>query len=300
MCKSKTDLYNEITDKIIKKLEEGTKPWFKPWSAEHAYGKISIPLRYNFKPYKGINILNLWMCAEDKGYSTPIWMTFKQAKDLGGWVRKDEKASLSVKGKTYTKIEQNKEGEDVKNTISFLKRYNVYNVEQIDNLPEKYYNLEKEPELTPEVRIEKLEKFFANTGAEIKEGGNRAYYSITHNYIQMPPFVAFKTPDLFYSTLGHESVHWTRHHTRLDRDFGRKRWGDEGYAMEELVAELGSAYLSAGLGLETNAHDENAAYIESWIAVLKEDKRAIFTAAAHAQKAVELLYEYQEKAEEAA
>lgn len=235
------------------------------------------------------------MEAEAKGFVAPVWMTFKQAKDLGGCVKKGEKASLSIIAKTFKKTETDEDtGEEIEQDIPFMKGYSVFNVEQIEGLPEKYYELAKEPEISPEQRIEAIEQFFANTGADIQEGGNRAYYAIGADHIQMPPFITFETAESYYSTLAHETTHWTRHPSRLDRDLGRKKWGDEGYAMEELVAELGSAYLGADLGLAPDMQEENAAYIEGWLKVLKEDKRAIFTAAAHAQRAAELLHEYQE------
>lgn len=296
MAQAKTDIYQNITDKIISKLEEGVRPWFKPWNAEHAAGRITSPLKHDFEPYRGINILNLWMCAEEKGFSAPVWMTFKQAKDLGGGhVKKDEKGSLSVYANTFKKTETDENtGEEIEQNIPFMKGYTVFNVEQIEGLPEKYYELAKEPEITPEQRIGEIEQFFLNTGADIQEGGNRAYYAIGNDHIQMPPFVAFEDAEGYYSTLAHETTHWTRHPSRLDRDLGRKKWGDEGYAMEELVAELGSAYIGADIGLVPDVREENAAYIANWLEVLKNDKRAIFTAAAHAQRAAELLHSYQE------
>ena len=186
------DVYQKITDKIILKLEEGVRPWFKPWNAEHAAGRITRPLKHDFEPYNGINILTLWMEAEEKGLSAPVWMTFKQAKDLGGNVRKGEKGSLSVYANTVKKTEQDADtGEEIERNIPFMKGYTVFNVEQIEGLPEKYYALAKEPEITPEQRIEEIEQFFRNTGAQIEEGGNRAYYSITRDYVKIPPFVAF-------------------------------------------------------------------------------------------------------------
>ncbi|MGB5468755.1 MAG: zincin-like metallopeptidase domain-containing protein [Sedimenticolaceae bacterium] len=149
-------------------------------------------------------------------------------------------------------------------------------------------------------RIGHAERFFAAIGADIRHGGNRAYYTITDDYIQMPPFESFHDAESYYATLAHETTHWTRHGTRLERDFGRKRFGDEGYAREELVAELGSAFLSADLGLTPEVRDDHSAYIESWLKVLKGDKRAIFSAAAHAQRAVDFPNELQPKAEEVA
>lgn len=290
------DVYQQITDTIISQLEKGTRPWFKPWNAEHAAGKITRPLRHNFEPYNGINILNLWMTAEAKGYAAPIWMTFKQAKELGGKVKKGEKGTLTVYANTITKTETDEDtGEEIEQKIPFMKGYTVFNVEQIEGLPAKYYEPAKEPELTQAQRLENIEQFFKNTGATIKEGGNKAFYSIMGDYIQMPPFVFFQDPESYYSTLSHEATHWTRHPSRLDRDLGRKKWGDEGYAMEELVAELGSAFLAADLGLTPDVREENTAYIANWLNVLKNDKRAIFTAAAYAQKAAEHLHSYQQK-----
>ncbi len=284
------DVYSRVTEKIITDLEQGVRPWMKPWSAEHAAGKITRPLRHNGQPYSGINILTLWMDAMEKGFAAPIWMTFRQAKELGGHVKKGEHGSLVVYANTVhkTEIDENT-GEETERDIPFMKGYTVFNVEQIDDLPAHYYALAEEPKMTLDERIQELEAFFAATGAAIRHGGNRAYYAIGSDHIQMPPFEAFQDPESYYATLGHETTHWTRHPQRLDRDFGRKRWGDEGYAMEELVAELGSAYLAADLGLTPEVREDHAAYIGSWLKVLKDDKRAIFTAAAHAQRVADYL-----------
>ena len=142
-------------------------------------------------------------------------------------------------------------------------------------------------------RIEAAETFFCNTGAQIDHGGNQAYYAIQADRIQMPPFVTFRDPESYYATLAHEGTHWTRHPSRLNRDFGRKRWGDAGYAAEELVAEIGSAFLAADLGLAIEPRADHAAYLDSWLKVLKGDKHAIFTAASHAQKAADYLHSLQ-------
>ncbi|WP_276330907.1 ArdC family protein [Varunaivibrio sulfuroxidans] len=169
-----------------------------------------------------------------------------------------------------------------------MKGYTVFNVEQIEGLPSDYYQL-AEPVLDPVQRIDHAEEYFAATEANISHSGNQAYYAIGSDRIQLPPFESFRDAESYYATLAHETTHWTRHPNRLDRSFGRKRWGDEGYAQEELVAELGSAFLSADLGITLEVRDDHAAYIESWLEVLKKDKRAIFTAAAHAQRAVDYL-----------
>ena len=283
------DVYTRITDKIIAELEKGERPWMKPWNAEHAAGKITRPLRYNGLPYSGINVVMLWAEAMEKGYNAPLWMTFKQAQELGGHVKKGEHGSLVVYANTLTKTETNETtGEDEEHKIPFMKGYTVFNVEQIDDLPAHYYAMQA-PQLETAQRLDHAEQFFKNLRADIRYGGNRAFYAISSDYVQMPPFEFFKDPESFYATQLHECTHWTRHPTRLDRDFGRKKWGDEGYAMEELVAELGSAFLSADLGLTPEVRDDHAAYLAGWLKVLKEDKRAIFSAAAHAQKAAEFL-----------
>jgi antirestriction protein ArdC len=192
-----------------------------------------------------------------------------------------------------------KTGEESEHAIPFLKSYNVFNVEQIDGLSEHYY-ARPAPRTETVQRIERAEGFFAATGATVRHGGNRAYYSISTDHVQMPPIESFRDAESYYATLAHEESHWTKHPTRLDRDFGRKRYGDEGYAMEELVAELGSAFLAADLDLTPKVREDHAAYIGSWIKVLKDDKRAIFSAASHAQRAADFLHGLQKSASPAA
>ena len=179
-------------------------------------------------------------------------------------------------------------GEESERDIPFLKGYTVFNVEQIDGLP-AHFTAPAAPQLDPVQRIEQAERFFAATGATVRHGGNQAFYSVTSDAVQMPSFETFRDAESYYATLAHEMTHWTRHPSRLDRSFGRKRFGDEGYAMEELVAELGAAFLSADLGLTPEPREDHAAYIGHWLTVLKNDKRAIFTAASHAQRAADFL-----------
>jgi antirestriction protein ArdC len=150
--------------------------------------------------------------------------------------------------------------------------------------------------MNPAQRIEKAEGFFAATGAEIRHGGDSAFYAPAPDFVQMPPIESFRDAQSYYATLAHECTHWTRHPSRLDRDFGRKRFGDQGYAMEELVAELGAAFLCADLELTPQIRDDHAPYIAGWLKALKDDKRAIFTAAAHAQRAVDYLHSLQPSA----
>jgi antirestriction protein ArdC len=286
----RTDVYQKITDQIVSELEKGVQPWFKPWNGEHAAGRITRPLRGNGIAYHGINVLMLWSAAMAKGYAAPIWMTFKQALDLGAHVRKGEEGSLVVYADKIVRTETDAAtGEEAERAIPFVKGYTVFNVEQIDGLPEHYY-ARPTPRAETVQRIERAEAFFAATGATIQHGGTMALYSITHDHVQMPPIEAFRDAESYYATLAHETTHWTQHPSRLDRDCGRKRYGDCGYAMEELVAELGSAFLSADLDLTPEVRDNHAAYIASWIKVLKDDKRAIFSAASHAQRAADFLH----------
>ncbi len=294
----KSDLYQSVTDKIVSSLEQGVRPWMQPWSAEHAAGRITRPLRANGVAYQGINVLVLWSEAMSKGYSAPIWMTFRQALELNAHVRKGERGSTIVYASTITRNDRDEAtGEETEATIPFLKSYTVFNVEQIEDLPPQYHAV-AEPRLDPVQRIERADAFFATTRADIRHGGNRAYYNIGADFVQMPSFEAFRDAESYYATLAHECTHWTRHDSRLAREFGRKRCGDAGYAMEELVAELGSAFLCADLDLTPEIREDHAAYIASWLEVLKNDKRAIFSAAAHAQRAADFLGGLQAKAGE--
>ena len=172
-------------------------------------------------------------------------------------------------------------------------------MEQIEGLPESFY-APPQSTLTAVERIARAEEFFANTGAVVHYGGDRAYYAKAADHIQMPPLEAFVSAEAFYTTLAHETAHWVGHPSRLARDFGGKSWGDEGYAREELVAELASAFLSADLELSPVIREDHAAYIASWLTVLKSDQRAIFSAAAHAQRAVDFLQTLQKTHKEAA
>src|ERR1700722_11335112 len=286
---TKVDIYTRITNRIISDLEKGTRPWLKPWNAEHAAGRITRPLRHNSTPYRGINVLVLWVEAEDRGYACPLWMTYKQAVDLGGQVRKGERGASAVNADRFTRTEANDSGQMVEQEIPFMKVYTVFNCEQIDNLPAQYYALAQAPTETI-TRIDRAEAFFANAKIEVKHGGNMAYYGTKTDHIQMPPFESFRDAVAYYATLADESTHWTRHEKRLNRDFGRKRFGDEGYAVEELVAELGSAFLAADLEIAPEVREDHAAYIGSWLKMLKGDKRAVFTAASHAQRAADFLH----------
>lgn len=286
------DIYETITAEIIADLETGVRTWTKPWSAGHLAGHMSRPLRHTLQPYSGVNIVLLWMEAIERGYTAPIWMTFRQALELGGHVRKGERGATVVYANRIKRLEQDDDGHDVERQIPFLKAYTVFNVEQIESLPAPYY-APAEPRTEVTARIADAERFFAATGAVIGHGGDQAYYAIAADRVQMPHFENFRDPQAYYATLAHELTHWTRHPSRLDRDFGRQRFGDEGYAREELVAELGAAFLCADLGLALTPREDHAAYIASWLQVLKNDKRFIVSAAAHAQRACDWLHRLQ-------
>jgi antirestriction protein ArdC len=294
------DVYTRITAQIVESLERGVKPWTQPWSAAHAAGHVSRPLRHNGEPYSGINVLTLWASAMSAHRSAPIWMTFRQALALGGHVRKGEKGAPVVYASSMSRTEVDETtGDEAERNIPFLKAYTVFNIEQIDGLPAHYYAPAK-PRKNPDERVADADAFFAAIRTDIRHGGDCAYYSPTLDYIQMPAFEAFRDAQAYYATLAHEATHWTKHSSRLARDFGGKRFGDSGYAREELVAELGAAFLCADLGLRLEDRDDHAAYIGHWLSVLKEDKRAIFSAAAHAQRAAEHLASYSRRAEAAA
>lgn len=286
------DVYTRVTSQIIEELEKGVRPWVKPWNAEHAAGQITRPLRSNGQPYRGMNVLLLWSSSVAQGFAAPIWMTFNQAKDLGGHVKAGSKGTPVVYADKFTKTETTDEGTEEEREVFFLKQYTVFNVEQVAGLPAHFYALAA-PQLDPVKRIEHAEAFCRSTAATIRHGGNSAHYSPATDHIQMPPFESFRDAESYYATELHELVHWTKHEGRLNRDFGRKRFGDSGYAREELVAEIGSAFLCADLGLTPEVREDHAAYLDHWLNVLKEDKRAIFAAAALAQRAADYLHDFQ-------
>ena len=287
------NIYNKITDLILDDLKQGTRPWFKPWRDSPENLAISKPLRANGKPYKGVNILMLWSAAADHCYNSPTWMTYRQAKKLGGQVRKGEKSESIVYVDTFTKKETDPaSGDEISVQLPFLETYQVFNADQIDGLPA--IQDDKQKAVVKKIEpIQLAENFFKATGMKTVSSGNHAYYSPTLDVVQLPLRKQFRDAQSYYATLAHESVHRTGHSSRLARDFGAKSWGDEGYAKEELVAELGSAFLAADLGLSIHPRKDHASYLASWLKVLEGDKKAIFNAAAHAQRATDFLHVFQ-------
>ncbi|CUX72327.1 MULTISPECIES: ArdC family protein [Agrobacterium] len=281
------DTYQRITDSIIAQLEAGTKPWIRPWRGTVA--RSAVPMRSNGEAYRGINVIMLWLSSQLAGYDENTWMTYRQALEVGGQVRKGEQGTLVVKYGTFNPKEQ--QGEDDR-SIPYLKGYTVFNVEQIDGLLDHFKSPAEETPLQPVPVLESVETFLERTGAKITYGGKHACYRPGLDDIQMPDRDKFLSEVHLYSTALHEVGHWTGAKHRLDRDLSG-RFGSEAYAMEELVAELSAAFVCADLGVEHDPRDSTATYIESWLKVLKQDKRAIVTAAAKAQAVSDFLHQLQ-------
>nr|WP_309402244.1 ArdC family protein [Aminobacter niigataensis]WMD00186.1 ArdC family protein [Aminobacter niigataensis] len=292
--KPRVDIYAKITDRIVADLEKGVRPWVKPWSAANTTGRITRPLRHNGLPYQGINTLLLWSEAVARGFVSPTWMTFKQSVELGGHVRKGETGSMVVYASRFTRTETDAKGEEVERGIPFLKAYTVFCADQIDDLPAQYYG-NAAPVSDPVERIEHADAFFTNTGAVIRHGGDKAFFNLALDIVQMPPFESFRDAPSYYATLGHELTHWVGAEKRLDRNLSRYHKDRSFRAHEELVADLGGCFLAADLGIvpELEPRLDHASYLASWLEILKNEKRFIFAAAAHAQRAVNYLHDLQ-------
>jgi antirestriction protein ArdC len=280
----KRDVYSRVTDQIITAIEQGVGNWRMPWhtSGKFAFSPINVSSK---KPYRGINTLCLWAAAQAKGYERGDWATYQQWQDKGAQVRKGEKATTVV----FWKFANNTESEDSDESpksgsrLLFTRGYSVFNAAQVDG-----YTPKADPDMSMPERIERADAFFQAIGANVRHGGNRAYYAPDSDHIQMPPLGAFVENIAYYSTMAHETAHWTAKVDRCDRQLG-KRFGDNAYAAEELIAELGAAFTCAHLGLSTEPREDHAQYINSWLKVLKADKRAIFTAASKAQQAADFM-----------
>jgi antirestriction protein ArdC len=296
-----SDIYQTVTDRIVAMLEKGAGEFRCPW--HHREGErsaISTPFNVTTgRAYRGVNVPLLWATADAFGYRSNLWGTYKQWHERGAQVRKDEKATMIVFWKTYQVETSDDDGDDGKRLTA--KAYPVFNADQVDGYDAANTKPVARPiwELPESERAAGAETFFAEAGSVVRHGGNRAYYTTGDDHIQMPEFAQFHNAQAYYATLAHEHVHWSGNKKRLDREFG-KRFGDQAYAFEELVAELGSAFLCAQLGLENEPRQDHAAYLASWLRVLKDDKRAIFTAASKAQAAADYLQSLQEKAAAAA
>ena len=274
-----------ITQEIIARLEAGTKPWVQPWR-EWA---VSRPLRACGIPYRGMNVFWLWMVADMRGYASPYWMTYNQAQGLGAQVRKGEKATIAIFYRNYTKeVEAPETGEKSDEARRVLKAYPVFNADQVEGLPERFHPAVAQDLVEPAGRQAELDAFFAAIPVNLRHQGGEAYYEPSPDRVTMPPSHLFEGFDHYYATVAHELSHWTGHSSRLDRDL-RNRFGTAAYAAEELIAELSSAMLGAELGLPVTHLDSHASYIEHWLKLLRDDDRAILTAAAKAEEAAGLL-----------
>jgi antirestriction protein ArdC len=271
------DIYTEVTNCIITALESGTPPWICPWR-----DGSSLPSNLaTGKPYRGINVLMLSIEEQLRGYSDSRWVTLRQANELGAKVRKGEHGAPVIFFKMKEIADQVETDDEQKRVVPMLRSYTVFNTAQLEFLPEKF---ELRPSPTVWQPLGEAEQLLLETGAVIRHGGNRAFYSPSEDLIQLPPEAWFDEPDSYYAVALHELIHWTGHPRRLCRVLGR-RHGIEAYAYEELVAEMGAAFLCAHVGIP--ARLEHASYIDSWLDALKRDKRLIFTAAAAAQKAAD-------------
>jgi len=277
------DVYARVTAQIINAIEQGVGTLRMPWhtSGKFAFSPINVASK---KPYRGINTVCLWATAQAKGYESGEWATYQRWQDRGAQVRKGKKATTVVFWKFANESVETDDGESAKSSrLLFTRGYSVFNAAQVDG-----YTSKPDVDMPMPERIAHAEAFFQAIRADVRNGGNRAYYSLDSDHIQMPPFPAFAENVSYYSTLAHEHTHWTAPAARCDRQLG-KRFGDNAYAAEELIAELGAAFTCAHLGLSTEPREDHAQYINSWLRVLKADSRAIFTAASKAQQATDWL-----------
>ena len=287
------DIHQHITDQIVAAIERGAGEFHLPW--HRATGSIMRPANVaSKKAYLGINVLALWAASDEKGYSSGLWGTYKQWAEAGAQVRKGEKASHIVFYKELSfASEEGAEGDT--ETRLFARATPVFAAEQVNGYQPEVI---EPPSVTTVTPVEQAETFVVATRATITHGENRAFYRPSTDSIQLPPREAFvgtatSTPsESYYSTLLHELTHWTGHETRCNRQLG-KRFGDQAYAMEELVAELGAAFLCADLGISDVPRPDHAQYITTWLEVMKADKKAIFTAASKASEAASFLSDRQ-------
>jgi len=279
---SKTSVYETITNSIVLAIEQGASDFVMPWhGGGPAAGKPTNAL--TGAAYQGINVLALWAEACVRGYGSEHWATYRQWTTLGAQVRRGERASTIV---FYKKLEPSQPEDDEDASWRLVARASsVFNAEQVDG-----WELEAPTQVSLVV-----ERAVAQIGAEIREGGSVACYVPSEDYIRMPATAKFiGTPtstatESYYSTLLHELTHWTGAPHRLDRAFG-KRFGDQAYAMEELVAELGAAFLCADFSISNEPRPDHAAYLSGWLSILDENKRAIFGAARLASEAATYLW----------
>ena len=270
-----------VTARIIEQLDAGVAPWLRPWTTS---GISDLPTNFaTHRTYRGANVLNLWMTQTACGYDTAEWITFKQAIDLGACVRKGEHGTPVFFVSALEREEKNAKGELVERHIPFWKCFTVFNVAQVDGLTARV----PAPPKSEVERLANVDAYLDAVGATVHLGGDRAYYSPATDSITLPRPEQFESGAAFYGTALHEHSHWVGGPTRLARQFG-KRFGDQAYAFEELVAELSAAFLCAELDIPGRL--QHPEYIASWAAVLRADSKAIWTAGARATEAVQFLH----------
>lgn len=278
-----TDLYASVTERIVAALEAGTPPWICPWRRTGADARPANAT--TARRYRGINVLLLNLRAATSGYDSSRWLTFQQALSVGGRVRRGEHGTQIVFFKMH-EVDAGAvdDGGADRRVVPLLRSFTVFNVAQVDGLPETMAAPATEPGTWEP--LEEADNILALSGADIRHGGSRAFYAPDADLIQLPPRSAFDSAEDYYATALHELTHWSGHSTRCNRPLGR-RHGIDAYAMEELVAEMGAAFLTAHCGIPGRL--QHASYIASWLAALRNDKRLVFTAAAQAQKAADYL-----------
>jgi antirestriction protein ArdC len=277
-----------VTAQIKAALERGVRPWIKPWDDGGA--GFVLPRRANGLAYRGVNVVALWVAANERGYRSPFWLTFKQALALDACVRKGERGSFVVfyAEKKSAAAEGTAEEDTEVGVRRILRGYTVFSADQIDGLPDNFY-APPAPEAPLDGREAELVALMERVPALVRHGGTRAFYDPRADFINLPERGAFRDLGTYLATRGHELGHWTRAPSRLDRDFGQKRFGDTGYALEELVAELCAAILGAVLVFPGEHVEDHAAYIASWLTVLDQSPSAFLSAAGKAQAAADYL-----------
>ena len=286
----RVSLYAEVTARIIAELEAGRFPWVQPWSSTTAAPGLPCNA-VTGRRYSGINILLLWGAVIERAYASQGWLTFRQAQEAGGCVRKGERGTTVVYADRFTPEQERErarsDGDDPR-TIPFLKRFTLFNIDQCDGLPERL--AVSAPPLPERATMPVAEALIEASGADFRIGGSKAYYAPGADYVQVPPQPAFHHQIDYYRTALHELGHWTGHSSRLGRDQSHP-FGSAEYAREELCAELASAYLCAALGIVPTVR--HADYLAFWLEVLRADPRAIFRAASHASRAADYLLAFQ-------
>lgn len=284
----RASLYQEITDKIIAELEAGRAPWAQPWDSASVSAPLGMPRNAaTGRAYSGINVIILWQAVVQRGFAAQQWLTFRQALALGGHIRKGETGTTVVYADRFITTDERRRADedgDEPHAIPFLKRFTVFNCQQCEGLPETLTIVP--PPARVDLILPQAEALIGATGADFRIGGDRAYYAVGPDYIQVPPPEAFFEPINWHRTALHECCHWTGAPHRLARDLSG-RFGSKSYAFEELVAEIGAAFTCAALGIAPTVR--HADYIGSWLEVLREDNRAIVRAASQASKAAECL-----------